>query len=66
MAKTIQGDTWLCIECAWLEPTQDTNGVEITNNCYSDDDGVREFDNTPCGYCGTTLAGHRFRYAYWL
>lgn len=69
MTKTIQGDTYLCADCAVLEPRQDTNGVELTNNYgggENEDEGIREFDNTPCGYCDTTLAGYRFRFAYWL
>lgn len=65
MSKTIQGNTWLCVDCAELEPRYDTNGVELTNN-YWEEEGIREFDNCPCGYCDTTLAGYRFRFAYWL
>ena len=68
MSKTIQGDTWLCSDCAELEPRHDIDGVELTPNYNAEEDnrGIREFDNTWCGYCGTDLAGYRYKFAYWL
>ena len=61
-----EGNTWLCVDCAELEPRYTKDGkVELTNN-WTEECGLREFDNTPCGYCDTTLAGQRFRFAYWL
>ena len=67
IGKTVHGDTWLCSDCAELEPRYDTDGVELTPNYNGEEDnGIRDFDNTWCGYCGTDLAGYRYKFAYWL
>ena len=60
-------DIWLCDECAVLEPRQ-LDGVDITNNYGGgefESDGVVEFSHGVCDYCGTTLFGTRYKFAYW-
>jgi hypothetical protein len=67
MNKTVQGDAWLCVDCAELEPRHDTYGVELTNNYGGEnEEGIRDFDKSPCDFCGSGLAGYRYKFAYWL
>lgn len=67
-------ETWLCTDCTTAheggesypehsEPISDITSDWDSNE--SEDSGHWGFSRTPCGVCGTVLAGDRYRYAVW-
>ena len=63
MAKVIREEL-VCIDChLTIEGYKvEEHDVKIQGNWYSiDDNGDNNFSHAPCGLCGTTLGGGRYK-----
>jgi hypothetical protein len=73
-------EAWLCLDCMLsretgqlMEPLKHSqptplslmdNAADLTRD-HDRHEGVREYSDTRCAGCGSTLPGFRYRYADW-
>jgi hypothetical protein len=71
MSKLINDEIFICEDCYMDHhegrAMKDQSVSWTDNNSEEDGEELRtiEFSASPCGCCGTTLAGHRYQMAIW-
>jgi len=69
--EMISDDVDVCEDCYFDHhegrPMKDSSvtWTDNTNANDPDDSGITTFSKQPCGCCGSTLAGSRYRMAIW-